>query len=55
MAALEDSITALVTESMAEATQETIRAAKRRLATLKGHLTIKRNYLKNTTLGLELV
>ena len=47
MAALEDSITALVTESMAEATQETIRAAKRRLATLKGHLTIKRNYLKN--------
>ena len=47
MAALEESITAMVSESMAETTQETIRAAKRRLSTLKGHLTIKRKYLKN--------
>ena len=47
MAALEESITAMVSESMAEITQETIRAAKRRLSTLKGHLTLKRKYLKN--------
>ena len=52
MAALEESITAMVSESMAEVTQETIRAAKRRLSTLKGHLTLKRKYLTNKQASL---
>ena len=52
MAALEESISAMVSESMAEITQETIRAAKRRLSTLKGHLTLKRKYLTNKQASL---